>query len=93
MAHTLSARKTARQDERRKIRNKAILSSVKTQVRKILAMIGEKKTSEATQELRKTYKILDQAVAKGVLHRNNAARQKSHLSRKVAAVAPPAAKS
>ena len=80
---------------KRALRNRAVRSEVKTLVvkaRKSLsgAPVAESDRFALTLD---AVRALDRAAAKGVLHRNNAARRKARLARQMAklAVAPPAA--
>lgn len=72
-----SARKRARQAERRRLRNKAVKTRIKNAVKKFLKATGEEKRVL----LNEIYSLLDSAVSKGVFHRNTAARKKSRLAR------------
>ncbi len=75
MANIKSAKKRIKVTEAKTAKNKMIKSGVKTAVKKVST--GEDKKialSEATKKL-------DMAVAKGVMHKNTAARQKSRLSK------------
>ncbi|HEY2994261.1 MAG TPA: 30S ribosomal protein S20 [Methylomirabilota bacterium] len=82
MANTKSAKKRMRQNERRRIRNRGIRSQVRSAVKMARTSEGaEMKTSVAD-----AIRSLDKAVSKGVLHRNTAARKKSALARRLAAV-------
>lgn len=80
MPNLPSAQKRMRIEEKRRIRNKSIKSTVRTEVTKartaITASPAEPDTVEA---VRAAISELDKAVTKGVLHRNNAARRKSRL--------------
>ena len=87
MAHTISALKQIRQNEKRRRRNHAVKSAVRTQLKKVLGAIAKKDKTASQQELVKAYRLLDKAAAKGVLHRNNVARHKSRLAVKEAALA------
>ena len=87
MAHHKSAKKRIRSTERKKAINKMTDSKIKTVVKKTLA-------SDKKEELEVLYKeaiaILDKGTSKGRLHKNNAARKKSKLTKhlnKVTAVA------
>lgn len=84
MAHSLSARKRARQNVKRKIQNQTVKTSIKTHLKKMRSMLAakENKPSRETMavEMCGSYKLLDKAVNKGVMHRNKAARLKSRLS-------------
>lgn len=83
MAHTKSQEKRNRQNEVRAARNKAIRSEVKTRV-KNAAAAAEEGGGGAPEALRLAQKRIDQAVAKGVLKKNTAARRKRSLARKAA---------
>ena len=75
MPNTPSAKKRLRQDEKIRVRNQAIKTRVKTETKKVLAG-GEIVTAFAA---------IDRAAAKGVIHKNAAARKKSRLVKRVAA--------
>lgn len=77
MANHKSALKRLRQSEKRRLRNASVKSSIKTQVKKVRAG-GEAET--VAEELKKAVSLLDRAVTKGVLHRNNASRRISRLT-------------
>jgi len=85
MPNTKSAKKRLRQSLDRRARNRAVKSAVKTQIRKA-SETGASGNAEQTQtEFRLAVKKLDQAAAKGVLHRNTAARLKSRLNARLKA--------
>ena len=67
-----------RQSARRYVRNKASLSRMKTLVKKVRSATEKEK---AAAVLKQAVKFLDQLAAKGVIHRNKAANQKSRLTR------------
>ena len=87
MANLASAKKRNRQNERNRIRNRARLSEIKTETRKLLDTVRDGDLSTAAERLSKVTKRLDQVAAKGTLHRNAAARRKSRLARKLNAAA------
>lgn len=62
-------------------RNKAIKSLVKTSIRKFEETLKADSVEEAKKALLRAHKNIDKAVAKGVLHRNNASRKISRLYR------------
>lgn len=86
MANTRSAIKRMKQSEKRRQRNRAarstIRSAVKTARGALAAPTGETKTV-----VRDAIRALDRAVTQGVLHRNTAARKKSALARKLNTIA------
>jgi small subunit ribosomal protein S20 len=80
VANTKSAVKRIRQNERRRVRNRAVRSQVRSALKDARAAQGaEQKTSIA-----EAIRSLDRAVTKGVIHRNTAARKKSALARRLA---------
>lgn len=78
MAQHKSAVKRIRQSARRKIRNKASLSRMKTLVKKVQS---SKAKDEATKAYASAVKYLDRLATKGVIHKNKAANVKSKLTR------------
>jgi small subunit ribosomal protein S20 len=55
----------------------------KTQVKRLLRAVEERKVEEAQEALRLSTAILQKSASKGVHHRNKASRQISRLARKV----------
>jgi small subunit ribosomal protein S20 len=93
---TASAKKQARAGVRRARRNRAVKSEVKTLVVKARRSLSEGASgqAEAAEFGLDAVSALDRAAAKGILHRNNAARRKGRLMRQLAKVgvaAPPVA--
>lgn len=86
MPHSASAKKRHRQSEGRRVKNRAVRNTLKTQVKKVREAVaaGNVETSEA--EFRAAAKKLDRAAAKGVIHANVAGRVKSRLSAAVKGV-------
>lgn len=80
MANHPSAEKRARASKRRAARNAAAKSRMRSAIKKLR---GTKDKMEAGAQLKKTVKLLDQLAAKGVIHKNNAANQKSKLTKLV----------
>ena len=82
MANIKSQLKRIRTNEKARLRNKSIKSSLKTAVRRFreAAAAGEK--DRALGELRVASRALDKAVSKGVIHRNQAANRKSAMARR-----------
>lgn len=78
MAQHESAEKRARQAKRRAARNAQWKSRMRNAVKRVRATTDKEK---AKVELNKTVKLLDQLAAKGVIHKNMAANQKSRLTR------------
>ncbi len=70
--------KRQRQTERRRLRNKAVRSEIRTLERRVR---GASDPATAQTELRALQSSLDQAASAGVLHPNKAARKKSRLAK------------
>jgi small subunit ribosomal protein S20 len=87
MANTRSAKKRVRASLRKRNRNRATRSAVKTLV--IRARRPADGTASLTsEEVRHAISALDKAAEKGVLHPNNASRRKSRLMSALAKIAP-----
>ena len=86
---TASAKKQARSGARRAERNRATRSEVKTLIVKARRALsdGQADASERTESTIDSFRALDRAASKRVLHRNNAARRKSRLAKRLAKVA------
>nr|YP_009511672.1 ribosomal protein S20 [Melanthalia intermedia]AXI97549.1 ribosomal protein S20 [Melanthalia intermedia] len=68
----------------KKSRNKSYKSVIKTLTKKYLSTINcfsSTNIDEALLRLSATYQMIDKAVSKGILHKNNGARKKSALAR------------
>jgi small subunit ribosomal protein S20 len=88
MPHTKSAKKRHRQSLERRTRNRAVKSTLKTEVRKVHELVKAGDTAKVTEQFRLLSKKADQAAAKGIIHRNAAARIKSRASAVVKAGKP-----
>ena len=93
MAHHKSAKKRIRQDEKKRMRNRHIRSTLRSSIKSINQKLEEKDAEGSKNLLIKTTSIIDKAVTKGVLHKNNAARRISRLTRKVNALVAASSKS
>jgi len=78
MAQHKSAEKRARISKRRSVRNTVWKSKMRAAIKRVRSIIEKEK---ALVELRKTAKLLDQLAAKGIIHKNKAANNKSSLTR------------
>ena len=82
----MSAIKKAKQADKRNLLNKSVRSTIKTIERKVESVITSGNKEEAGKALIEASKVLQKASSKGVIHKNNAARQISRLTRKVNAM-------
>ena len=83
MARIKSAVKNIRKSRRRQEVNRSRRSRLRTQLKKMRALIASKDAEGARKALPATLSLLDRSAGKGMLHRNAAARHKSRLSRQV----------
>jgi small subunit ribosomal protein S20 len=83
MPNSISAKKRLRQSLDRRARNRAIRSSLRTEIRKVRSAIAAGDVATCETEFRTAVKKLDQAAAKNILHANAAARLKSRLSKAI----------
>ncbi|HEX3998477.1 MAG TPA: 30S ribosomal protein S20 [Pirellulales bacterium] len=83
MPNTKSAKKRHKQSLVRRERNRAVKSSLKTQIRKTVEKIAAGKLPEAEAELTSATAKLDKAAAAKIIHPNRAARLKSRLSHRI----------
>ena len=81
MANIKSQIKRNRQNEARRVRNKAVRSELKTRVKSALDAAGSG-SEEAGNELRLAQKRLGKAASGGTIHKNAAARRTSRLMRR-----------
>ncbi|ROT27072.1 30S ribosomal protein S20 [Micromonospora sp. HM5-17] len=83
MANIKSQIKRNRQNEKRRLRNKSVKSSLKTAIRKFHEAADSGDTAKATELMRDASRKLDKAVSKGVIHRNQAANRKSAIAKRL----------
>ena len=83
MANIRSAKKRIKVTAVKTARNKSIKSAVKTAVKKVVAAVEAKDKDTASAELLKAVKTIDMATAKGIFHKNTAARKISRLTKSV----------
>ncbi|MYA13238.1 MAG: 30S ribosomal protein S20 [Acidimicrobiaceae bacterium] len=80
MANIKSQIKRNRQNEKRRLRNRAVRSEINTRTKAAIDA-AEHDDETAAESLRQAVKRIDKAAAKGVIHKNTAARRKSRLIR------------
>lgn len=83
MANIRSAIKRIRSSARKRERNQVFRSRARTYVNKARKLIAEGKIEEAREEVQLAIVALDKAAAKGIIHRNKAARSKSRLMKRL----------
>ncbi|GAA1404309.1 30S ribosomal protein S20 [Oerskovia jenensis] len=86
MANIKSQIKRIKTNEKARLRNKAVKSELKTNVRRVREAVAAGDKEAAASALATASKKLDKAVSKGVIHQNQAANRKSALSKAVNAL-------
>ena len=81
MANIKSQEKRILRAERERLENRRYTSSVKTYFRRLEAAVTAGDAEKAAAEHRQLTKLIDKAVKRGALHKNNGARKKSRAAR------------
>ncbi len=80
MANSLSAQKRVRQTRKANANNRWRLRTMRDAIKKFRDKLAHGSVEEATTEFRSCSQIVDRTAAKGVIHKNQAARRKSRMS-------------
>jgi small subunit ribosomal protein S20 len=83
LANHKSAIKRARQNEVRRLRNKGYKSRTKKAIKELRIAIKDNSPEDAQQGLKDAISILQKTASRGVIHKNQASRKISRLSRQV----------
>ena len=86
MANIKSQIKRNKQNEKRRLRNRMYRGSTRAAVRDARSAIEAGNTDESRTAVLDAISALDKAAAKGVIHKNNAARRKSRLMKRLNAL-------
>ena len=86
MANIKSAIKRNRQNEKRRVQNRIYRGAARTYVRKARLSIETGDVESARQATLEAISALDKAAEKGTIHKNNAARRKSRLMKRLAKI-------
>ena len=87
MANIKSAKKRARQAEKRRQHNASRRSMLRTYLKKTINAIAAGDKTAAQEAFTQAQPILDRMATKGLIHKNKAARHKSRLSAQIKAMA------
>jgi len=79
---TKSVEREMRTADRRQVRNKAVDTLTKTEVKKVNKAMSSGDIETAKGNLAAAISVLDKAVEKKIIHKNNAARKKSRIMKK-----------
>ncbi|HEX2316454.1 MAG TPA: 30S ribosomal protein S20 [Thermomonospora sp.] len=86
MANIKSQIKRNKQNEKARLRNKAVKSELKTAIRRFREAEAAGNVEEAVAAQRHAARKLDKAASKGVIHKNQAANRKSAIAKRAAAL-------
>lgn len=86
MANSAQARKRARQADKRRSRNMAQRSEMRTYIKKVVKQIAAGDKEGAVAAYTAAVPVIDGAVNKGLIHKNKAARHKSRLNVQIKAL-------
>lgn len=83
MANIKSAKKRARQAEKRRRHNAGLRSMVRTYIKKVVTEIATGNKENAQKAYLEAVPVIDRMVSKGIIHKNKAARHKSRLNAQI----------
>ena len=86
MAHSLQAKKRARQNVQKKVINRARKSQVKTQIKHFEEALAKGDAAAAGEQFKLVTKKLDKTASTSTMHKKTAARKKSRLAKKLNAL-------
>jgi small subunit ribosomal protein S20 len=86
VAHSLQAKKRAKQNTKRRTINRARKSQIKTQIKHLEEAMSSGETEKATEQYRLIVKKLDKTAATSTMHKRTVARKKSRLAKKLNAL-------
>jgi small subunit ribosomal protein S20 len=86
MANSPQSRKRAKQAVKRRMQNMSTRSMMRTELKKMTALIEKKDKDAAQTQLVLVTKVLDRLASKGLIHKNKAARHKSRLTHHIKAL-------
>ncbi len=86
MANTPSAKKRARQAEKRRLHNRSRRSMMRTYIKHVVRAIKAGDKERALEAYQRAVPVIDRMAGKGIIHKNKAARHKSRLSKHIQAL-------
>jgi small subunit ribosomal protein S20 len=87
LANTASAKKRARQAVKARSRNAGQRSMIRTTIKKVVKAVDAKDKAAALAAYADMVPVLDRYATRGMIHKNKAARHKSRLTARIAALA------
>jgi small subunit ribosomal protein S20 len=86
LANIASAKKRARQSEKHRARNAAQRSMLRSTIRAVVKAVEAKDKPKAETAYKDMVPVLDRYATRGLIHKNKAARHKSHLTARIKAL-------
>ncbi len=86
MANIASAKKRARQSEKRRQHNAGYRSMLRTSIKEVEAAIESKDKEAASSAFKAAIPVIDSMAGKGLIHKNKAARHKIHINARIRAL-------
>ena len=86
MANTAQARKRARQNDKQRLHNASLRSTLRTAIKKVQKAVVGGDYQVAQETLQSSIKVIDRIADKKIIHKNKAARHKSRLNAQVKAL-------
>ena len=83
MANIKSQIKRVKTNEKRRLRNKSVKSSLRTAIRRFREAVEAGDTEQIVERQRRASRALDKAASKGVIHANQAANKKASMAHRV----------
>ena len=93
MANTKQSAKRARKSVEQRSKNVSLRTALRSAIKKVQKALGTGDAAQAGAALSTTASTIDRTAARGIIHKNKAARQKSRLAKKVKALSQPSQKS
>lgn len=81
MANHKSAKKRIRQNEKRRLRNRYWRSTMRTSIRNVRTAVADGNVDQARERLQVAIRMIGKVRSKGIIHRNQASRRISRLTR------------
>jgi small subunit ribosomal protein S20 len=83
LAHHKSAIKRIKQNVKKNARNRHVSSTLKTHIKRVREAVAAKDKEAATEALKAAIPVIDKTATKGVIHKSNASRSVSRLTKLV----------
>lgn len=83
MANIKSAIKRIKVNDKKRVANGSQKAAMRTAIKQVEKLVEAKDAEKAQEALKESIKLIDKAVQKGIIHKNNGDRQKSRLMKKV----------